>query len=42
MGRNVRSERDIFSGERKPEKSCWVIVDMMSWLLEVFAKLFIR
>jgi|GEM_PF-5789478 len=29
MGRNVRSERDIFSGERKPEKSRWVIVDMM-------------
>ncbi len=29
MGRNVRSERDSFSGERMPEKSRRVIVDMM-------------
>jgi hypothetical protein len=42
MGRKLRSEHDIFSGDRKPEKSRWVIVDMMSWLLEVFARLFIR
>ncbi len=42
MGRKPRSEHDIFSGQRKPEKSRWVIVDMMLWLLEVFARLFIR